>query len=64
MKLRKSKQLSRERMCSMKSKKMTMIAAIAGELAAMGGWAIAAQDKYTVKVPSGIAFSDFRGYED
>jgi cytochrome P460 len=25
---------------------------------------IAAQDKYTVKVPNGIAFSDFRGYED
>jgi hypothetical protein len=30
----------------------------------MGGWAIAAQDKYTVKVPNGLAFSEFRGYED
>src|SRR5271170_6757549 len=26
--------------------------------------ALAAQDKYTVKVPNGLAFSDFRGYED
>lgn len=29
-----------------------------------GGWAIAAQDKYTVAVPNGLAFSEFRGYED
>src|SRR5260370_32477130 len=26
--------------------------------------ALAAQDKYTVRVPKGLAFSDFRGYED
>jgi hypothetical protein len=25
---------------------------------------MAAQDRYTVKVPSGLAFSEFRGYED
>ena len=30
----------------------------------MGGWAIAAQDKYTVQVPNGLSFADFRGYED
>jgi hypothetical protein len=48
----------------MKCKIWTMIAASAGVLAVMGGWAIAAQDKYTVKVPNGLAFSDFRGYED
>ena len=24
---------------------------------------ISAQDKYTVKVPNGLAFSEFRGYE-
>ena len=41
-----------------------MFAAITGALAAMGGWAIAAQDKYTVKVPNGLAFSEFKGYED
>jgi cytochrome P460 len=28
------------------------------------GIALAAPDKYTLKSPSGIAFSDFRGYED
>jgi Cytochrome P460 len=28
------------------------------------GVAISAQDKYTVEVPSGLAFSEFRGYED
>jgi hypothetical protein len=27
-------------------------------LAALGGVALAAQDKYTVKVPNGLAFSD------
>ena len=26
--------------------------------------ALAAQDRYTVKVPNGLAFSEFRGYED
>ena len=48
----------------MKCKRMAMIAAITGVLAVMGGWAIAAQDKYTVKVPNGLAFSEFKGYED
>jgi hypothetical protein len=28
------------------------------------GAAISAQDKYTVEVPGGVAFSEFRGYED
>ena len=28
------------------------------------GVSISAQDKYTVKVPDGLAFSEFRGYED
>ncbi len=32
-------------------------------LAAVGGIALAAQDKYSVKVPDGLAFSEFRGYE-
>ena len=32
-------------------------------LAVLGGWAISAQDKYTVKVPGGLAFSEFKGYE-
>jgi hypothetical protein len=33
-------------------------------LAILGGIALAAQDRYTVKVPDGLAFSDFKGYED
>jgi len=28
------------------------------------GIAVATQDKYTVQVPGGLAFSEFRGYED
>ena len=48
----------------MKCKRMAKIAAITGVLAVMGGWVIAAQDKYTVKVPNGLSFADFRGYED
>ena len=30
---------------------------------AVFGWVISAQDKYTVKVPGGLAFSEFKGYE-
>src|ERR1700704_1249086 len=37
---------------------------IAAWLAVLGGLAVSAQDKYSVKVPGGLAFSDFRGYED
>jgi hypothetical protein len=32
-------------------------------LVVIGGLAISAQDKYNVKVPGGLAFSEFRGYE-
>src|ERR1700716_2141162 len=32
-------------------------------LAALGGMALAQQDKYTLQVPNGLAFSEFRGYE-
>ena len=40
-----------------------MAIATAALFAVFGGGAISAQDKYTLKTPSGIAFSDFRGYE-
>ena len=33
-------------------------------LAALGSIAFAAQDKYTARLPNGVPFSDFRGYED
>jgi Cytochrome P460 len=31
--------------------------------AILGGMALAQQDKYTLQVPNGLAFSEFRGYE-
>jgi hypothetical protein len=42
----------------------SVIAIVAVVLAIFGSRAISAQDKYTLQVPNGIAFSDFRGYED
>jgi hypothetical protein len=39
-------------------------AVVSVSLVALGGRAISAQDKYTVKVPNGLAFSEFRGFED
>lgn len=48
----------------MKRKSNVRIAIAAAVLAVLGGAAVYAQDKYSLKSPSGIAFSDFRGYED
>jgi cytochrome P460 len=42
----------------------SVIAIFAVVLAFFGGRAISAQDKYTLQVPGGLAFSEFRGYED
>jgi Cytochrome P460 len=45
----------------------TIVATAVAALAVLGAAAIYAQDaqdKYALKSPSGIAFSDFRGYED
>src|SRR5690242_6666143 len=47
----------------MKGKGKLSIAVITVSLAVLGGWAISAQDKYTLKVPGGLALSEFRGYE-
>jgi hypothetical protein len=47
----------------MKGKRIVTTAIVTVVLAALGGTAISAQDKYTVKVPGGLAFSEFRGYE-
>ncbi len=33
-------------------------------LGVLGSTAIYAQEKYSLKTPAGIAFSDFKGYED
>jgi hypothetical protein len=48
---------------AMNGKRMPTVGIIMGVLAFVGGGAISAQDKYTVKVPNGLAFSEFRGYE-
>src|SRR5499427_4609872 len=48
----------------MECKSKLAIAIAAAVLVVLGGTAIYAQDKYSLKSPSGIAFSDFRGYED
>jgi hypothetical protein len=53
----------------MKSKRVVIVVAslAVSVLAVLGGAAISAQDtgqaKYTVRVPNGLAFSEFRGYE-
>jgi Cytochrome P460 len=48
----------------MTSKGKLAIAISAAMFAVVGGTAISAQDKYALKSPDGIAFADFRGYED
>ncbi|HMA43267.1 MAG TPA: cytochrome P460 family protein [Gemmatimonadales bacterium] len=46
-----------------KSKRMRTIAIVTALVSALGGSALSAQTKYTLKVPGGLAFSEFRGYE-
>ena len=40
-----------------------VVAGVAVVLTALGGMALAAQDRYSVRVPKGLSFSEFRGYE-
>jgi hypothetical protein len=47
----------------MKSVVILLIGTVALALVAWCGLAFAAQDKYTLKVPGGVAFSEFKGYE-
>src|SRR5262245_29348193 len=54
---------SRVKGSSMQRKHILKLATAAAVLAALGT-AVYAQDKYALKSPGGIAFSDFRGYED
>src|SRR5207248_4902271 len=46
----------------MKSQRMRTIAIVTALVSASSG-AMSAQDKYALKVPGGLAFSEFRGYE-
>ena len=48
----------------MRIKNILTTAIATAVLAFLGGTAAYAQDKYALKSPSGIAFSDFKGYED
>lgn len=45
----------------MKSKNVPTL--VAAGLGILGGAALAAQDRYTLRVPNGLAFSEFRGYD-
>ena len=47
----------------MNRKTMLTIGIAVAWIIVTGGWVISGQDKYTVKVPGGLAFSEFRGYE-
>ena len=48
----------------MKSKNRLMSVGVAVSLALLAtGAALSAQDKYTVKVPNGLGFAEFKGYE-
>lgn len=47
----------------MNGKRTLTIATIGAVLAALCGTAFSAQDRYALKVPDGIAFSEVRGYE-
>jgi len=47
----------------MRQKRIQIAAFIAVILSAIAALSLAAQDKYTVKVPGGLALSEFRGYE-
>ena len=41
-----------------------LIVLMVGVLCILGGRAISAQDRYTLQVPNGLSFAEFRGYED
>ena len=47
----------------MKSKVVLTVMAFIAALGVLSGIALAAQDRYALKVPNGLAFSEFRGYE-
>jgi hypothetical protein len=47
----------------MKKQTKSAFAFVVASLAALISIALAAEDKYTLKAPNGVAFSEFRGYE-
>jgi hypothetical protein len=47
----------------MRIKHISRFLILAISLSILGGIAVAQQDRYTLKVPDGLAFSEFRGYD-
>jgi hypothetical protein len=52
------------RRLDMKRKSIRIKALIGASFGFLAALTLVAQDKYTVKVPGGLAFSEFRGYEE
>jgi len=48
----------------MNRKSVLIVAAVVLVFAVVSGVATSAQDKYTLKLADGVAFADFKGYED
>ena len=44
-------------------KKTQIPVIVIGPLAVLGSIALAAQDRYTLRIPDGLAFFEFSGYE-
>jgi hypothetical protein len=55
---------SERKKLKMKRKTIPSTVAVVAVLAAVGGVALAAQDRYALKVPGGLAFSEFQGYDE
>jgi hypothetical protein len=55
---------SEQRRLHMKGKTIRVTLFFGVFLSVLVALALAAQDRYTLKVPNGLAFSEFRGYED
>jgi hypothetical protein len=49
---------------TMNGKSKLIVATMVFMLAVVSGVALSEQDRYTLKLPNGLAFSDFRGYGD
>ena len=49
---------------SSRRRRIAAVSAVAMVPALLGGLTLYAQDKYTLQVPNGLAFSEFRGYEN
>jgi hypothetical protein len=56
--------MSYERLSSSRGFRVRSAVAISVGLAVLGGGIYAAQDKYSVRVPNGLAFADFKAYEN